>query len=49
MPTATMEPTTAAAGVFHPALDLMALKPSKTNPRKHFDAAKLAELAAQPP
>jgi len=36
----------ATSGIFHPAIALDALKPSKTNPRKHFDAMKLDELAA---
>lgn len=33
-------------GVFHPAMPLEKIAPSKTNPRKHFDQADLEELAA---
>ncbi len=35
----------APAGVFHEALSLDSIEPSKTNPRKHFDKADLEDLA----
>lgn len=42
----TMDPSASlSAGVFHADLALTALRPSKTNPRKHFDDEKLRELA----
>lgn len=45
-PDTSVTPGMSDAGVFHPRFDLNQLRPSKTNPRKHFDQAKLLELAA---
>jgi len=45
MTTMQAAPMTMSTGLYHPEMALARLAPSKTNPRTHFHADKLAELA----